>query len=102
MRNNIYWLSPGCAGFKYAVCPALDGRFFWVRYAEEFLEAEMEEVWRDAELCPVVVVNFGERWRARERGATRTMSFRISDTRRISYVRRCMHTQRGILESHIF
>ena len=74
MRNNIYWLSPGCAGFKYAVCPALDGRFFWVRYAEEFLEAEMEEVWRDAELCPVVVVNFGESWRARERGATRTMS----------------------------
>jgi len=62
MRNNAYWLNPGCAGWPTSVCPEIDGRFFRVRYATEFLEAEMEEVWRDAELCPVVVVNFGQWW----------------------------------------
>jgi hypothetical protein len=60
MRNNAYWLYPGCTGFKNSDCPAINGRFFWVRYAEDFLEAGMKEAWGNTEFCPVVVVNFGQ------------------------------------------
>ena len=60
MRNNLYWLFPGCEGFKFSVCAAVDGHFFFIKFAEDFLAAGMQEIWADAALCPVVVVNFGQ------------------------------------------
>ena len=55
MRNNAYWLYPGCTGFKHSYCPVC--RFFFISYARDFLQNQ--DKWGDAEFCPVVVLNFG-------------------------------------------